>query len=132
MRIAAFLCDAASVRENLLHVLGGGITRIWRERYPADMNVALAMMITLSPSEGRDKHVLQVTVTGADGEPIAQLDGEFAAQRGQDTLPGESLYVPVVLPLQRVPLPTEGQYAINVLVDRQEKVSLTVAAMSRP
>lgn len=128
MRIDAFLCDSATVREGLLHVLGGGITRLWRERYPADFNVTLAMMIALSPAEAGVDHVIQVTVTGADGEPIAQLDGQFSSQASDDKIPGESIHVPLVLPLQRVPIPKEGQYAINVLIDNQEKVALSVAA----
>lgn len=131
MRVDAFLCDAATVRENLLHVLGGGVTRLWRERFPADLGVTLAMMIAMTPSEAAIDHVLQVTVIGSDGEPIAQLDGEIGAQPAIDHVPGEDVNVPAVLPLQRVPLPGPGQYSVNVLIDRQQKASLSVSARHR-
>lgn len=90
MRVDAFLRDSATVREGLLHVLGGGITRLWRNRYPADLNVALAMMIAMSPTEANNDHVLQATVSGTDGEPIAQLDGQFRSEASEYKVPGEA------------------------------------------
>jgi hypothetical protein len=35
MDIEALLCDAATVRENVLHILGGGLGQLWRDVYPA-------------------------------------------------------------------------------------------------
>lgn len=89
------------------------------------------MMIAMSPTEANNDHVLQATVSGTDGEPIAQLDGQFRSEASEDKIPGESIYVPLVLPLHRVPLPREGQCAINVLIDNQEKVALSLVATSR-
>ena len=57
---AAIICDAASVREGLLHVLGGGITRIWRQDLPAALGVALAVIVDLPPDVMFDPH--EVTV----------------------------------------------------------------------
>lgn len=129
MRIDAFLCDAATVRENLLHVLGGGITRLWRNRFPAQMSVALAMMVQMRPGELGMPHSLQIQVTGADGEPIAAVGGEFSSDANPNLIPGESTNVPLVINLHDVLLPMPGQYGITVVVDRQEKLALSVLAV---
>ena len=71
MDIEALLCDAVTVRENLLHVLGGGLGQIWRESYPAPLGAELALLLTLHPSETADEHELRVLIQDTDGKQIA-------------------------------------------------------------
>lgn len=50
---SAILCDFAQVREGLLFVSGGGITRIWRETFPAAAGVSLALVFEAHPTHAR-------------------------------------------------------------------------------
>jgi hypothetical protein len=111
------LCDAATVRENLLHVLGGGITRIWRPSYPAGLGLHVAAIITLQPSEARERHRLRVVVLSDDGKAVAEINGEFGVTSAQGAMPGERLAVPIVLDFTPVQIPAKGAYTIDLLVD---------------
>ena len=53
---AAILCDSATVREGLLHVLGGGINRLYRSELPAPLGVALALLVAFEPEEVDQLH----------------------------------------------------------------------------
>lgn len=130
MRVEAFLCDAATVREGLLNILGAGVTRIWRESFPSIMNVDLAIMITLMPVEAKGPHRLRVVIQNEDGGPLAELDGEFGvgALPVHALKPGEPLATPMVLNLRQIPIPKEGVYSVELLIDSQLAKSLPFVA----
>lgn len=133
MQVEALLCDAATVREGLLHVLGGGITRIWRPQFPAPLNVDLALVLTLVPAEAQERHRLRVLVLTADGTQLAETRAEFGLGALPPNLqPGERLIAPVVLPLRPVQLPGPGTYSVEVLIDGQLQRSFTFVAAPPP
>lgn len=122
------LCDAASVRDGLLFVLGAGVTRVWRESYPAPLGLQLAMLVTLQPSESHDEHRLRIILQDQDGKPVAKMDGGFGAKAGPDSRPGEALAFPIVVGLEGLPIPSHGVYSIEVLIDHQLARSLVFQA----
>ena len=133
MKLQAFLCDAATVRDNLLHVLGAGITRLWRPEFPAPMGADLALLLTLHPLEAEEPHRLRVVLQDADGAEVAKLDAEFALDAdGTQLHPGESFILPVVVPLSNVPIPAAGRYAAEILVDGQHTDSLFFSVDALP
>ena len=92
---AALLCDAATVREGLLHVLGGAITRVWSPGLPAPLGVALAAVIELAQEETAVPHELQVEVFDPDGTLIGMVMGGFQTAPNERLEPGEHVLVPV-------------------------------------
>ena len=124
---AAFLCDSATVREGLLHSLGGGINRLWRDDFPAPVNAALALMFELHRQETDRPHELDVQVMGEDGEMVAAVKGGFQAPRHQMLELHEPQMVALVLPLHQVGLPKVGRYQIDIRVDSQHLRSITFA-----
>lgn len=132
MEVDVLLCDSARVREGLLHVLGGGITNLWMDQFPAMMGVDLAVVATVTPGERDSQHKLDVNVLGQDGEVIAQANGEFGVSGSADVEAWEALIVPLVLPLANVAIPEEGAYMIDVLVDNRSVRNLRFRARPRP
>lgn len=129
MKIDAMLCDYATVREGLLHVLGGGINRLWREEYPAPLGVTLALLFEVHPTEMNSDHSLQVIMINEDGQEIGHVNADFQiASDPAKGRPGENLILPLVVPLQQVILPSHGAYSVEVLIDGQHKRSLGVLA----
>lgn len=123
------LCDYATVREGLLHVLGGGINRLWREEYPAPLGVTLALLFEIHPTEMNSDHILQVVMIGEDGQEIGHVNADF--QVASDPIkgrPGENVILPLVVPLHQVVLPVSGAYSVEILIDGQHKRSLGVLA----
>ena len=74
MNIDAMLCDAATVREGLLNVLGAGITRLHREQFPAAMGTQLALLLHSNAKEMGKPHKLLITITHETKEKIAELE----------------------------------------------------------
>lgn len=128
MQIEAFLCDAATVRENLLHVLGGGITRVWRPSFPAPLGAQLAVMLTMAPSEAQEKHRIRILVLTEDGGRVGEIKGEFQVSPGPDVKPGERISLPVVMDLRPLEIKREGTYSIELLIDGQLQRSFSFVA----
>lgn len=124
MHVDALLCDAATVREGLIHILGGGITRIHRPAYPAPLGVAVALLLTLQRSEVTERHRLRLNIVNEDGKQVAQLDGEFGIEPGPDVRPGEQVAMPLILNLGGIAIPKAGSYSMDLLVDSQLARSL--------
>ena len=131
MTIDATLCDFASVRENLLHLIGGGINRLWRESFPASMDLHLALLFEVFPSELDSHHSIEVEVIDADGGSLQSISGNFEVQsRDGRPLEKKTIVVPVVIDLYEVELPRKGAYSVELTVDNIHRRSLSVAADS--
>lgn len=131
-RIAsALLCDAATVREGLLHVLGAGITRLHRAEYPAPMQVTLAAQVVLSPVEVEFPHDVTATIQTEDGEVVVQATGRLESSGPNPLLePGESVILPLVMNLSGVMLNRPGGYSIEMEVDGVHQSSVTFRAIT--
>ena len=129
MRLEALLCDAATVREGLLHVLGAGITRIRKPFFPGTMDIQLAMVVTVMPVESDGPHKLKVVIQTEDGVRIAEIDGEFRVSPGDESSKGEPIAMPLILNLRQIALPKEGTYSVEVLIDSQLAKSMPFKAV---
>lgn len=121
----ALLCDAATVREGLLHILGGGVTRGARAEYPGPLGLTLAMRILIHPTES-GLHDGVVILQAEDGAKVIELSFQFGMNEENlaDLLPGEPISVPFALPLANVAVPAAGGYSIEVLIDKQHHGSV--------
>jgi hypothetical protein len=130
----ALLCDAVTVRENLLHILGGGISRINRLQFPGPLGAALAMRIMLHRTEVGRPHKIEVILAGEDGEMIAKVEADFQVPpEGLAGLkPNEEVTVNVPLSLQGLLVPREGAYAFDVLIDGTHAASVPFHAVAGP
>jgi hypothetical protein len=125
----ALLCDAATVREGLLHILGGGVTRAGRTEYPAPLNLALALRILVHPTEADHPHNLEVRLQGADGDLVANLGVEFGVSDMTALAPGEhaSIPLPIAFP-EAVVLPGPDNYSFELLIDGTHQVAVPFIA----
>jgi hypothetical protein len=128
----ALLCDFATVRDNLLYVVGGGVTRLWRDEYPAPMGVSLALVFEVHQMEVAHPHEIDVRVVGEDGAEIARVQGGFQTDLPPEVHVGEELLVPVALDLRNAGLPARGAYSIEISVDATHQRTLQFWAQPRP
>lgn len=115
----ALLCDAVTVRDGLLHILGGGVTRLSRASYPAPLLCQVALRLALHQTEATATHAVRVVIIDEDGHEIAKVEGQVANDpAGLASMhAGETMYASIGLPLGGVVLPRPGTYAIEILVD---------------
>jgi len=114
---AAILCDAATVREGLLHILGGGITRIWRRELPAPMGLTLALLVRVPQDLARVPHEIRVELRDGEGVQVALSVTSFLLPPGIPVEPGESLKTAIPVSLQAVPLGHFGRHTATIQLD---------------
>jgi uncharacterized protein DUF6941 len=127
----ALLCDAATVREGLLNVLAGGVTRVNAHMYPFPYQGALAVVFTAHPTEASNEHNFQVILQSEDGQRLVELGGQMQAQPGPEFQLGEEMVIPAVLGFT-VALPAQGRYSFEVLIDGIHQVTVPFTAMPPP
>ena len=112
----AVLADFVQVREGLLFVASGGITRLWRATYPAPMHVMLAVVVELDWPDRSSVHALDLVILDEDGHQIANMRAHFQINsEGED--PGERINTPLAVDLRAVEIPRAGRYEVRVHVD---------------
>lgn len=111
------LCDYANVREGLLNVVSGGITRIMvHNGFPATVDAHLAMSVYVQPHVVGVQHEGRIILRYPDtATEIARIDFEFNADAERN--PGEGLILPFAIPLRGVAFPSAGQVDVSVSLD---------------
>lgn len=129
--VSAILCDAATVREGLLHVLGGGLNYMQRESFPAPLNADVAFLAGFEAADlgaGTDHETLtmQLTLQGDEPQIVAQVEGEFAIHRQVASV--NSALAPLVFSLKPVALPAPGEYRLDIqLADARTSLTFVCA-----
>jgi hypothetical protein len=127
----ALLCDFVTVRDNLLHILGGGIGELTRPVFPAPMNVGLAVRLLAHPTEVSTSHTVRVLVVGTDGEDIAAMELQTSVV---PHVPRPDQVVNWVLPfaLHGILLPAPGAYSVEILIDGVHQKSVPFEVKEAP
>jgi hypothetical protein len=119
----ALLCDSAQIREGLLFVLAGGITRIRRTSFPANLAAAVAVVLALDSFEAERAHEFELVVVGEDGEELARVAAQIQVGDAQVHF-GEHIQVPLAVDLHGAVLPSAGAYELRLYVDSNHRRTL--------
>ncbi len=132
MRVdTALLCEAATTREGLLYVLGGGVTRTQRPEFPSPLGVTLALRILMHPTEIDNAHQLQIRLLDADGAEVVRVEMGFGVADPEQTQIEAGEEVPIVIPWDfpgRPQLPHPGRYSMEILIDGVHQTSVSFTA----
>lgn len=113
---AALLCDAATVREDLLHILGGGVTALVRPSFPAPLGCVMAIALAAVFEAGQaSDHEIRAIGRSDDEESLRLFEFGTGFGVSADTTGFETL--PLVLPLNNAGLPRAGRYVIELYLD---------------
>jgi len=130
MRIdCALLCDAVTVREGLLHILGGGVTRANRPQFPSPLTMMLALRIMVHPTEAASEHECRVLLLSVDGEEVAAIAIGFGVTDPSALTPGEEASLPIPINVSNLPLPAAGPYSFEILIDGIHQASVPFLAV---
>jgi hypothetical protein len=128
------LCDFAQIREGLLFVQSGGLTRLVAPSFPAKFACHVATLVWLPPNEAGTAHEMVMKVKSA---ATARLTATVKVALLETTppsglLPGEGRQVPIVVPLAAVSFPAPGEYDLQVEVDDQFAGDISFRVAERP
>jgi Family of unknown function (DUF6941) len=116
------------VRDGLLFVLSGGVSRVLRESFPAALGTCLALVLEFERVEAARPHELAVRVVGEDGEDIAHVEAEVRVDNPERAEPGENVHRPIAVDLRGVALVKPGAYELRVYVDGEHRRTLQLWA----
>ncbi len=124
---AALLCDAATIREGVLNILGGGISLIGFPGFPAPIASTLAILLYVNaePGVAQDYIVrgsLRNVRTG-DASDVFRVEGNVTLQ-----LAGEHASS-IVVGLGGVAVHEAGTYALDLCVNDSEQFSVPFTAI---
>src|ERR1035441_1462484 len=113
------MCDRATVREGLLHILGAGVNRLGRPSLPAPMGVDLAaLLIPDRFEELPGQHQVSIVVRDEAEVGIASVQfslGFGSVDEQTDPFPN----IPLSIPLQNVGVTEYGFYTVSIEYDGQ-------------
>lgn len=127
----AMLADFAQVREGLLFVASGGVTRCYRETVPAPLGVMLATVLELDRVETERAHEVQVVVVDEDGKQLAEISGEIQVGETQLMI-GENLNLPITFDLRNVPVERFGSVEVRCYVGGEHRRTLPMWVLQTP
>ena len=127
------LCDFAQIREGLLFVQSGGLTRLAAPTFPAAFACHVGALVWLPPDEAAAAHQMVMKVKSAGAAVVVATINvalhETPAPRGLQ--PGEGRLVPIVVPLAAVSFPEPGEYDLQVDLDDEFAGDLSFRVASR-
>lgn len=113
MQISTFaLCDAASVRDNLLHMLGAGITFVKRPSYPAPLLCDLGIVVNHLPSE-RNLHLKMTLRESGKSQVLAEI--EASGSMDMATMDPQAHFgsISLAMDARGVAIPHPGDYVLT-------------------
>jgi hypothetical protein len=131
----ALLADSAQVSDGKTYILGGGVSIVYREQYPAPLGVSLVFQLKVERAETDTDHQIRVLTMDADGNPVLpEIQGTFKVQPPPRSAPRN---IPLVIPLVIAfpPLPViqrPGAYDVQILVDGRHLKTLPFAVTHPP
>lgn len=130
MRIEnALLCEAASVREGLLYILGGGITETSRQEFPSPLKMTLAIRVLMHRTEVAAQHQLDIVLNDEDGNLITQAGIGFGLLDPEQIPVGEEVALPIPWDFPMGPqIPHSGKYSFELLIDGLHQRSVPFTA----
>lgn len=115
------LCDFAQIREGLLFVQSGGLTRLAAPTFPARFSCHVAALVWTPPDEATMSHEMVMKVKSASTATLVATINvamhQSAPPRGLE--PGEGRQLPIVVPLSAVTFPEPGEYDLQAELDDQ-------------
>ncbi|MEQ1874334.1 MAG: hypothetical protein ABL953_11455 [Ilumatobacteraceae bacterium] len=120
------LCDYAQVRDRLLFVSSGGISRVVQTAFPAHPRLYLAMVVHLPVGTlGRSHRVLIKLKYPDHVAVIGQIEVNINIDQVGGANPGEGINIPQALDLAPVVFQHPGQVDVQVSIDDEPAGDLT-------
>ncbi|MFD7016410.1 DUF6941 family protein [Streptomyces sp. NPDC059928] len=126
----AVLCDRATIREGLIHMLGGGVTQC-SLTLPGSADLDLALLIQAEGwSDLAGRHTLTVNLRHDNGEHrgMTSLVWDAPSVEPQEISPDAAPplpQLPIIVPLRSMILSEYGTHRATVLIDGKEAAEVT-------
>lgn len=128
------LCDAASVREGLLNVLGAGITFVARPSYPAPLLCDIAVIVNHSARDTALTLTLTLRESGKK-DVLAEIVAEGPISMAPEAPKDATGAVPFAIDARGIAIPKPGSYILTAEIAggaQNRGLSLSFHAVESP
>jgi hypothetical protein len=120
------LSDFAQVRDGLLFVSSGGVSRVVSSTFPARLRLYLATVVHVTADQVGASHRMSVKFKYPDvAATVGGVDVSIQLNQPKGVFPGEGVNVPQAIDLSQIPFPHPGQVDVQVSIDEQLAGDLT-------
>ena len=127
----AVLCDYAQVRDRLLFVSSGAVTRLYRPELPLPIGLMLGLVVEVPIEETTEEHELVTRVITRGPLELADLTTTFRVD-AEDLFPHEVQQVPMVVSLSAIKARTWGTHEVQLSLDGELAQTLTFYVVPSP
>jgi hypothetical protein len=121
----AVLCDFAQVRDRLLFVSSGAVSRLYRQELPSPLGLMVGLVIEVPLEDAGMEHKLRAEVINRHGTVLATLENLFRVG-DVGLFPHEVQQVPLVLSITGVRARTWGTHQVRLYLDDELVRALTL------
>jgi hypothetical protein len=121
----AVLCDFAQVRDRLLFVSSGAVSRLYRQELPSPLGLMVGLVIEVPLEDAGMDHRLRAEVINRHGTVLATLENLFRVSDA-GLFPHEVQQVPLVLSITGVRARTWGTHQVRLYLDDELVRALTL------
>ncbi len=121
----AVLCHFAQVRDRLLFVSSGAVSRLYRQELPSPLGLMVGLVIEVPLEDAGMEHRLRAEVINRHGTVLATLDNTFRVSDA-GLFPHEVQQVPLVLSITGVRARTWGTHQVRLYLDEDLVRALTL------
>jgi hypothetical protein len=121
----AVLCDFAQVRDRLLFVSSGAVSRLYRQELPSPLGLMVGLIIEVPLEDAGMEHRLRAEVINRHGTVLATLENLFRVSDA-GLFPHEVQQVPLVLSVTGVRARTWGTHQVRLYLDDDLVRALTL------
>jgi hypothetical protein len=121
----AVLCDFAQVRDRLLFVASGAVSRLYRRELPSPLGLMVGLVIEVPLEDAGMEHGLRAEVINRHGTVLATLQNTFRVS-DEGLFPHEVQQVPLVLSITGVRARTWGTHQVRLYLDEELVRALTL------
>ena len=121
----AVLCDFAQVRDRLLFVSSGAVSRLYRQELPSPLGLMVGLVIEVPLEDAGMEHRLRAEVINRHGTVLATLENLFRVS-DVGLFPHEVQQVPLVLSITGVRARTWGTHQVRLHLDDDLVRALTL------
>ncbi len=127
----AILCDFAQVRDRLLFVSSGAVTRLYRPELPLPLGLMLGLVVEVPIEETTEEHELVTRVITRGPLELAALTTTFRVD-ADDLFPHEVQQVPMVVSLSAIKARTWGTHEVQLSIDGTMQQAVTFYVVPTP
>ena len=126
------VADYVRAEGGVLHMIAAGFDTMYAASVPVMRQIGVGMRLTMTASELKYEHNVELVFQDADGKRVSQVNGTINPEPSALGSPlGRPVGVAMAFNLV-VPVPAYGDYSLELLIDHSHKKTIPIVVTQPP